>query len=42
MKMWFDNVNKRDARLLTRWWNGHTTGYFFVRKSGRFWAVVRQ
>lgn len=45
MRMWFDVVTRRDARLLVEWWNGHTTGRFFARKSPtnrRLWCVLRQ
>lgn len=44
MKIWFDVVTKRDARLLADWWNGHTVGQFEIRRSpsnSRFWAVIR-
>ena len=42
--LWFDVVTKRDARALARWWNGHTIGWFEIRRSEtnpRFWSVVR-
>lgn len=44
MRVWFDRVTRRDARLLCRWWNGHASGRYFARKdsAGRFWIVVRE
>jgi hypothetical protein len=44
MRIWFDRVSRADARKLARWWNGHTQGRYFCRKSetnSRFWCVVR-
>ncbi len=47
MKVWFDNVTHRDAKLLARWWNRHRGSYYnqyrAVRSqtNKRQWAVVR-
>jgi hypothetical protein len=45
MRIWIDMVTRKDARLLCRWWNGHTCGRFSIRRSEtnrRFWAVVKE
>lgn len=42
--IWFDNVTKKDAGLLVKWWNANTKEYYFRKKQdrGRFWQVIRQ
>lgn len=45
MRLWFDMVTKKDARLLIEWWNANTSALYFVRRSTenpRFWSVWRQ
>jgi hypothetical protein len=42
--VWVDNVTKRDARKLVKWWRSFSLGQFSVERSEtnrRFWAVVR-
>lgn len=38
-----DNLSKKDARELARWWNGNTNSYYFVRPDdnhpGRYMVV---
>lgn len=29
MTILFDNLSKRDAKLLASWWNANTEGYYF-------------
>ena len=44
-KVWFNNVNRSDARKLVEWWNGHTRGRYFVHPHlwyKRRWMVVRE
>lgn len=39
-----DNLKKKDARALAKWWNANSDDLFFVKKmdSGKFYEVVRQ
>ena len=40
MRVWFDNLTKRDARLLADYWNAHHRDLFFVRVMR--WPVYRR
>lgn len=44
MRMIGNNLNKKDARELAKWWNANTVGYYFVHADenniGRY-KVVR-
>lgn len=52
MKILFDGLNKRDARLLRNWWDAHTLFYHFIDRDGivvlkhgrrhRLWRLIRQ
>ena len=40
----FDNVTKKDAKALAKWWTANTQDYYFARKmdNSKFWQVIRQ
>lgn len=42
-KIFFERVAKRDAKLLTKWWNGHSTNSFEYRKrvDDKFFDVIK-
>lgn len=44
MKIIFDNLTKKDAKLLRIWWDAHTEFYHFVRKmdTGKYFELIRQ
>lgn len=44
MKIWFEKITKRDARLLKEWWDGNTTGRYFVRKreTDKYYNLIKQ
>jgi len=42
MKVLIKDVNKKDAKLLIKWWNANTEFYHFKRKSGKLFNIIRQ
>lgn len=47
MKTWFENVSKRDARLLASWWNANHRDRFTIRPTervvrGKRYDVIRE
>lgn len=41
-KVIHSGVNKSDANKLVSWWNANTAYYYFKKKSGKLYNIIRQ